>query len=300
MTDAPRDDRGGRPAPAPPARRAVAPNPLDAYPPNQIARLVEEVGVKKAKLPALQTVMLGLLAGAFIAFGAMFSTVAVTDSALGFGPSRLFGGLAFSLGLILVVVGGAELFTGNSLIVMAWADRRISSAQLARNWALVYLANLAGAIGSALLMHWSGALSMGGGAVAETATAIAQAKVALPFGEAFFRGILCNTLVCLAVWLCFAAHTVADKVLAIVFPISAFVALGFEHSVANMYLIPVAMLQGAPGVTVAGFASNLVPVTLGNIGGGGVFVALVYWLIYLRGAQDLAASPSERGRRQDP
>jgi formate transporter len=157
-----------------------------------------------------------------------------------------------------------------------------------------------GAVGSALLMHWSGALSVGGGTVAATAIDIAQTKVALPTGEAFFRGILCNALVCLAVWLCFAAHTVADKVLAIVLPISAFVALGFEHSVANMYLIPVAMLQGAPGVTIAGFVANLVPVTLGNVVGGGVFVALVYWLIYLRDASGLTAAPSaerQQGRQ---
>jgi formate/nitrite transporter len=278
----------------------VTPGPLDAYPPAQVARLVEEVGVKKATLPALQTVMLGLLAGAFIAFGAMYFTVAMTGSApLGFGPARLLAGLAFSLGLILVVVGGAELFTGNSLIVMAWAGRRITTAQLARNWTVVYLANFAGALGTALLMRWSGTLQLGGGAVAEMAVGIAQVKVALPFGEAFFRGILCNTLVCLAAWLCFAAHTVGEKVLAIVFPISAFVALGFEHSVANMYLIPVAMLQGAPDVTVAGFLANLIPVTLGNVVGGGVFVAAVYWLIYLKGAPGLAAvPPSEREQRR--
>jgi formate/nitrite transporter len=247
-----------------------------------VALLVEQVGVKKATLPALQTLALGLLAGAFIAFGAMYFTLVMTGSPLGFGPARLLGGLAFSLGLILVVVGGAELFTGNNLIVMAWADRKITTRQLARNWALVYLANFAGALGTALLVHWSGALALGGGAVAETAGAIAQAKVALGFGEAFFRGILCNVLVCLAVWLCFAAHDVPGKILAIVFPISAFVALGFEHSIANMYLIPIAMLTGAEGVSVAGLLGNLVPVTLGNVIGGGVFVAAIYWVIYLR------------------
>ena len=263
------------------APSAVSPSPQDAYPPAQVALLVEQVGVKKATLPAVPTLALGLLAGAFIAFGAMFSTLAMTDNPLGLGPGRLLGGLAFSLGLVLVVVGGAELFTGNNLVVMAWADRKITTAQLARNWTLVYAANLAGALGSALMVLWSGTLGLGGGAVAETAIAIAQDKVALDPVEAFFRGILCNVLVCLAVWLCFAAHDVPGKVLAIVFPISAFVALGFEHSVANMYLIPIAMLAGAQGVTVAGFLANLVPVTLGNIVGGGVFVALIYWLIYL-------------------
>jgi formate/nitrite transporter len=259
----------------------VWPSPQDAYPPAQVARLVEQVGVKKATLPALQTLALGVLAGAFIAFGAMYFTLVMAGSGLGFGPSRLLGGLAFSLGLILVVVGGAELFTGNNLIVMAWAERKVTSRQLARNWSLVYLANLVGSLGSALMMFWSGALSLGDGAVAETAVRIGEAKVALGFGQAFFSGILCNVLVCLAVWLCFAAHDVAGKVLAIIFPISAFVALGFEHSIANMYLIPIAWLAGAEAVTLGSFLANLVPVTLGNIVGGGLFVALVYWLIYL-------------------
>ena len=268
---------------------AVSPSPQDAYPPAEIARLVEQVGVKKATLPAVPTLALGVLAGAFIAFGAMYFTLVMTGSALGFGPARLLGGLAFSLGLILVVVGGAELFTGNSLIVMAWAERKVTSRQLARNWSLVYLANLVGALGSALLMAWSGALALGDGAVAETAIRIAEAKVALGFGQAFFRGILCNVLVCLAVWLCFAAHDVAGKVLAILFPISAFVALGFEHSIANMYLIPIAWLAGAEAVTIGNFLANLVPVTLGNIVGGGLFVALVYWLIYLHPAAQRTA-----------
>ena len=269
-------------AAARPAPTAVTPSPQDAYPPDQIALLVEQVGVRKATLPVVQTVALGLLAGAFIAFGAMFFTLVMTGTQLGFGPGRLLGGVAFSLGLVLVVVGGAELFTGNNLVVMAWAARKITTAQLARNWTLVYAANLVGALGTALMVLWSGVLELGGG-VAQTAIAIAQGKVALGFTEAFFRGILCNVLVCLAVWLCFAAHDVAGKVLAIILPISAFVALGFEHSVANMYLIPIAMLAGAESVTVAGFLANLVPVTLGNIVGGGVFVALICWLIYLRG-----------------
>ena len=262
---------------------AISPSPQDAYPPAQVARLVEQVGVKKASLPVRATVMLGMLAGAFIAFGAMYYTLAMTGSTLGFGPARLLGGIAFSLGLVLIIVGGAELFTGNNLIVMAWAERKISTVQLLRNWILVYVANLIGALGCALMVTWSGALGLGEGAVTETATQIAQAKVALGFGEAFFRGILCNTLVCLAVWLCFAAHDVGGKILAIVLPTSAFVGLGFEHSVANMYLIPVAMLAGAEGVGVSGFIGNMVPVTLGNIVGGGVFVAFVYWLIYLHG-----------------
>jgi len=278
----------------PSAPATITPSPQDAYPPAQIARLVEQVGVRKANLPARATLMLGMLAGAFIAFGAMYYTLVMTGSPLGFGPGRLLGGIAFSLGLVLVIVGGAELFTGNNLIVMAWAERRISTAQLLRNWGLVFPANLVGAMGCALMVNWSGTLGLGDGAVAETAMRIAQAKVGLGFGEAFFRGILCNTLVCLAVWLCFAAHGVGGKILAIVLPISAFVALGFEHSVANMYLIPVAMLAGAEGVGVSGFIGNMVPVTLGNIVGGGVFVALVYWLIYLHG-QDRDPVPAASG-----
>lgn len=257
------------------------PHPLDIVPPDRIAVLVEEVGVRKTRLGFLPTLTLGILAGAFIAFGAMFYTVVVTGSPLGFGPTRLLGGAAFSLGLVLVVVGGAELFTGNSLVVLARARGRITSRALLRNWAIVYLGNLIGAVATAVMVHLSGVLGMGNGAVGETAASIAQAKLALPAFEAFMRGILCNILVCLAVWMCFAAHDVAGKVLAIVFPITAFVALGFEHSVANMYLIPVGMLHGG-WADVAGFAANLLYVSLGNVVGGGVLVALVFWLVYGR------------------
>ena len=160
------------------APAAISPSPQDAYPPAQVALLGEQVGVKKATLPAVPTLALGVLAGAFIAFGAMFSTLALTGSPLGLGPGRVLAGLAFSLGLVLVVVGGAELFTGNNLVVMAWAARKITTGQLLRNWALVYVANLVGALGSALMMWWSGTLGLGGGAVAETAIAITEAKVA--------------------------------------------------------------------------------------------------------------------------
>ena len=216
----------------------------------------------------------------------MFYTVVVTDSALGLGATRLLGGVAFSLGLVLVIVAGAELFTGNNLIVMAWADRKVTTGQLLRNWTLVYFSNLAGAIGCVILVALSGTLEMGGGAVGRTAAAIAEAKLGLGPLEAAARGILCNILVCLAVWLSFAAHSVSGKILAIVFPISAFVALGFEHSVANMYLIPIGMLAGPGGFDLGGFLANLVPVTLGNIVGGSAFVALVYWIVYLRGVPE--------------
>ena len=267
------------------------PNTIDAYAPKEIAHRVETAGVAKAGLPLRSTLVLAILAGVHISFGAMFFELVITDSGLGFGPNRLRGGVCFSLGLVLVVVGGAELFTGNNLIVMAWASRLISTSALLRNWGLVYVGNLIGALAMVLAAHLSGTLELGGGAVAATAVKIAMGKVALDPLQAFVRGILCNALVCLAIWLCFAAHTVAGKILAILLPISAFVALGFEHSVANMYLIPIGMVNAsgsaAEALTVAAFIGNLVPVTLGNIVGGGVFVALVYWIVYGRERQDV-------------
>lgn len=261
---------------------AISPTPMDAYPPAQMAQLVEQVGVRKAALPLLPTLMLGFLAGAFIALGAALFILVTTDSTIGYGPTRLLGGLAFSLGLILVIVGGAELFTGNSLIVMAWADRKVSTAALARNWTLVFLANFAGAVAVAGAIAVSGAIAANPNAVAAIIR-VAEAKAALDPGSAFVRGVLCNVLVCLAVWLSFAAHSVTDKVVVIPLPIAAFVALGFEHSVANMFFLPLGWMLGATKVGVMGLVANLVPVTLGNIVGGGVLVAGVYWAIYLRG-----------------
>ena len=255
---------------------------FDAYSPTEIAARVASAGVTKASLPFLQMFILALLASAFIAFGSMLFTLVMTHHGLGFGPSRLLGGFALSLGLVLVVVAGAELFTGNNLIVMAWAERKVSSAQLLRNWGIVFVGNIAGSVGMAFLVFWSGTLNLNNGGVAETAISIASAKVAIPPAEAFFRDLLCNTLVCLAVWLCFAAHSLTDKVIAIVFPITAFVALGFEHSIANAYLIPIGYLAGASDITMMGFIENLLPVTAGNIVGESVFVAFVYWLIYRR------------------
>ena len=252
---------------------------IDAYSPAQIAAKIEQAGIAKARLPLDKLLMLGFLAGVFIAFGAAFYTLVITGSTLGLGPAKLLGGAAFSLGLILVIIAGAELFTGNNLIVMAWADGDVSTTALLRNWTATFLSNGAGAIVLAMLMFWSGTLHQGG--TGETAAAIAQAKMQLPFVEAFTRGVLCNALVCLAVWLSFASHRVSGKVLAILFPITAFVALGFEHSIANFYLIPIGILMGAEG-GMSGFFQNLVPVTLGNIVGGGGAVALVYWVIYRR------------------
>jgi formate transporter len=262
---------------------------FDAYSPQQIAERVETVGVTKARLPFISLVLLGMLAGAFIGFGAIFSTLVASDASLGFAIQRLLMGLTFSLGLVLVVVAGAELFTGNNLLVMAWADGRISTLELLRNWLVVYLSNAVGAIGLALLVFWSHHADMGGGNVGAQYVKIAAAKTAMPFTEAFFKGVLCNALVCLAVWLSLAGHTVTDKILAVIFPISAFVAAGFEHSIANMFFVPLGiLLQGAgygaadASITWLGFAQNLLPVTLGNIFGGSVMVALIYYLIYRR------------------
>lgn len=263
---------------------APDPHPVfvpDPYTPAEIALRVEAAGVTKTALPLVPLATLGVLAGAFIAFGAMFFTLVASDPTLGFAAKRVLGGVVFSLGLVLVVVGGAELFTGNILIAMGWADGKISPYRVLRNWLIVWPANLLGASATALLVYASGILDSSSADVAHTVAVIAASKANLGWFEAVVRGVLCNVLVCLAVWLSMAAREVAGKVLVIVFPICAFVALGFEHSVANMYFLPVAWLIGAEGVTPTGIAHNLLFVTLGNSIGGGVLVALVYWLIYL-------------------
>ena len=253
----------------------------DAYAPRQIADRVRDVGVAKARLPMASLLLLGVLAGAFIGLGALMFTLVASDASLGFAAQRLLGGLVFSLGLLLVVVAGAELFTGNNLIVMAWASGLVSTAELLRNWAWVALANLVGAAGMALLVWLSGHAAMNQGAVGRTVVALATAKVQLPWAEAFCRGVLCNVLVCMAVWMAFAGRSVMDKAVAVVFPVTAFVAAGFEHSIANLYLFPLAMLLGAP-LSVGDLLGNLLPVVAGNIVGGSVLVAGVYWAIYLR------------------
>ena len=261
---------------------------LDAYAPAQIAMRVREVGVTKAGMPVLTMFALAVLAGAFIALGALFYTVTMTTGkgdAVPFGLHRLVGGVTFSLGLVLVVVGGAELFTSNNLIAMAWASGRVTTQQIMRNWGWVYLGNLVGAVGTAALVWLAGIQSMGDGAVGETMVQIARSKISLDPVSAVARGILCNVLVCLAVWLCMGARSVTDKILAIVFPITGFVACGFEHSVANMYFLPigVALAAGTSApLSAVDAISNLALVTVGNIFGGTVLVALVYWTVYLR------------------
>lgn len=257
---------------------------MDPYTPAEMAGRVEAGGVAKATMEAPRMLALAILAGAFIGLGAAVSTIATTDTGLGFGPTRVLAGLTFSLGLVLVLVGGAELFTGNALIVIALADRKITPLALLRNWGIVYVGNFIGASATAYGLYLSGIHKLAGGKVGATALAIAHAKVSLSFTEAFMRGVFCNALVCLAVWLCFSARTTTDKVLCIVFPVTAFVAAGFEHSIANMYFIPMGMFL--EGTTALGWADclvgNLLPVTLGNVAGGSLMVGLAYWFIYLR------------------
>ena len=263
---------------------------FDAYAPKEIAERVETIGVAKARLPLLSQIALGVLAGGFIGLGALYFTLVTSDTALSFALSRVLGGVVFSLGLILVVIAGAELFTGNNLLVMAWASHRVTTQELLRNWLVIYFANFVGALGLVGLVYLSNHWQMNGAAVGAQAVKIAAAKSALPFWEAFFKGVLCNILVCLAVWLALAGRSIVDKIWAIIFPISAFVAAGFEHSVANMYFIPLGILlkehipsAGAEQLGWNGLWTNLLPVTLGNIVGGALLVALVYYFIYMRG-----------------
>lgn len=255
----------------------------DAYPPREIAHRVEELGVTKARLSALSILVLAILAGAFISMGAAFYMLVSTGSTAGFGLTRLAGGFSFSLGLILVVVAGAELFTGNNLTAMAWASGRIGIRDVLRNWILSYTGNVLGCLISALLVYWADLGSLSQGAYAETALKLAESKSALSPLAACCRGILCNALVCLAVWLTLGGRSVTDKILAILFPVSAFVALGLEHSIANWFFFPYAMLlDEGSSLSLTGMVSNLVFVSLGNILGGTLLVSSVYWLVYLR------------------
>lgn len=253
----------------------------DAYAPREIAARVTEVGVVKARLPLLTQALLGVLAGAFIGLGGLMYTLVASDAGLGFAAQRLLGGLVFSLGLVLVTVAGAELFTGNNLLAMAWASGRIGTGEVLRNWLVVALANFVGAAGLALLVAASGHAGLNHGEVGQAAVRIAVAKTDLGPLQAFCRGVLCNLLVCMAVWMALGGRSLVDKVVAVVFPVTAFVAAGFEHSIANLYFFPLAMLLGGP-VGWADLAANLLPVVAGNLVGGSVLVAGVYWVIYLR------------------
>jgi len=280
---------------------------LDAHPPLEMAERMEDVGVRKATMDPWSMFALAVLAGSFIGLGAEFFTLVITDSGLSFGMNKLVGGLVFCLGLILVVVAGAELFTGNNLIVMAWVVGKLTLGQVMRNWLIVYAGNLVGSLATVVFMYFTRQWVFSDYHVGATALSIANAKVNLPFSAAITRGILCNALVCLAVWLTLSGRSVTDKILAILFPITAFVASGFEHSIANMYFIPMGiLLKGEPQVVEAaglaaadltllnlqGFIDNLIAVTTGNVFGGGFLVAAVYWFIYRRPKVRAEAEPT--------
>jgi formate/nitrite transporter len=271
---------------------------LDDQAPKTIAETVaQKVGVGKTTSPWLSVLVLGVLAGAYIGFGAMLATTTTFDLAahLGTGFVRFLSGAVFSLGLMLVVIAGAELFTGNNLMISSALSGQIGFGKMLGRWALVYLANFAGSVLLALIWVFSGLWKMGDGALGAYAVKTAFAKVSLSFLEALLRGIGCNWLVCLAVWMALASRQIIGKIFAIFFPIMGFVALGFEHSVANMYFIPTGLFLkdlfgvAAPAGADAGslnwlafFWRNLLPVTIGNIIGGAVFVGMSYWSAYLR------------------
>ena len=302
------------------------PTSFDAILPKDMAAKAESAGETKSKLGLLQMTALAVLAGAFIAMGAIFATTVsaggmtakaadgavVFATSLPYGVTRLLAGLAFSLGLIMVVVGGAELFTGNNLIVMAWVSRKVTTWDLLRNWVIVYIGNFAGAILTAFGMFLTQQYLFGDGAIGAAVLKTGVAKTSLEFIPAVALGIFCNALVCMAVWLCFSARSTTDKILSIIAPITAFVAAGFEHSIANMYFIPIALFvkyldPGFYATRVAAepnvlwdnltwsnfFVRNLLPVTIGNIIGGAVLVGLAYWFIYLRSSRARQAATTE-------
>jgi len=262
----------------------------------------EQNGVRRAGMDALTVLVLGVMAGAFISFGAIFATtVSAGAGALPYGVGRLLTGVVFASGLIMVVVAGAELFTGNNLIVMAWASGKVRTQSMLTNWLVVFIGNCVGALGTAALMFFTAQYTFGGGAVGLSALVTANSKAALDFVPALTLGIMCNALVCIAVWMCFSARTTVDRVVIIIPPIAAFVAAGFEHSIANVYFIPMGLFikAGAPDsfwkavgrtasdfpeLTWGNFLGNLLPVTIGNIIGGSVMIAAVYWFVYLRKA----------------
>ncbi len=271
---------------------------LEDKAPKTIAETVAvTVGVAKATSPWLTVFVLGILAGAYIGFGGFLSTTVTFDMAAVFGTgfTKLVSGATFSVGLMLVVIAGAELFTGNNLMVSSVMSSKIAFSTMMTRWGLVFLANFIGSIIVAVLFYWSGLWKTGDGALGLAAVKVASTKVNLGFGEALVRGIGCNWLVCLAVWMAMAARHTIGKIFAIFFPIMAFVAIGFEHCIANMYFIPTGILfmhhAAIPGLGGLDLSSltwinflwkNLVPVTIGNIIGGTVFVGMSYWGAYLR------------------
>ncbi|MCD8399522.1 formate/nitrite transporter family protein [Tenacibaculum finnmarkense] len=259
------------------------------FSPEEIVNQTLNSSVKKVEKSFLTSLLLGILAGSFIGLGALFYTIVKSDQTYSFATKQILGGFVFSLGLILVIIAGAELFTGNNLIAIAWAEKKVSTKQMMRNWGIIFFSNMIGAISLAVMVYFSGHLDMNNGAIAETYLKMADAKCNLPFMTAFFRGILCNILVCLGVWMAMGGKTITDKILAIVFPITLFVAAGFEHSIANLFIIPLGLLIKTFSdvqittlfLSISGMIKNLIPVILGNIIGGSVFIGLMYHLIFL-------------------
>ena len=270
---------------------------MDDRGPNTIAETVAaSVGVTKATSPWLSRFVLGVMAGAYVGFGGFFS-LSVTfdmDPALGLGLKKIVSGGAFSIGLMLVVIAGAELFTGNTLMVSSVVTGRVTWKTVLAKWGLVYVANFIGSIVLALLFYLSGLWKTGNLGLGAAAVKVAYAKVHLPFGEAFVRAVGCNWMVCLAVWMALSARQTVSKIFAIFFPIMAFVAMGFEHCIANMFFIPTGIILSTWGGLIpagmdissltwsAFLVDNLIPVTLGNTVGGVLFVGLGYWGAYLR------------------
>ncbi len=273
----------------------------DAYSPAEIQDKVEKLGVKKARMPALASVGLAIIAGGSIGLGAVFFGIVLADTTLGFAAQRLLGGLVFTLGLALVMIGGAELFTGNCLIVMAWANRQLRTSEVLRNWAIIWGGNLIGALGLVFLVVMAHTSGLNNDAFGAGMVKLALGKIAPDAITIFFKGVLCNILVCLAVWLSYAGRSVTDKLLGMVLPVTAFIAAGFEHCVANMFILPYAymlVLSGhAPAgldvstLTLGAIVHNIIPATLGNIVGGAGFVGGIYWLIYRKALGGLTPLP---------
>jgi formate transporter len=274
----------------------------DAYSPAEIQDKVEKLGVKKARSPFLPEFMLAVVAGGSIGLGGMFFLIVLADPTLGFAFQRLLGGTVFTLGLALVMIGGAELFTGNCLIVMAWCNGQIRTGEVLHNWAVVWFGNLVGALGLVFLLYMSHFADLNSGEAGKAILKLAIGKMAPDMVTIFFKGILCNVLVCLGVWLAYAGRSVADKMAGMILPVSCFVAAGFEHCVANMFFLPMAWVLVQTGhvpagmnvstITLFNIAHNILPATLGNIVGGGGFVGFVYWAIYRKGLGGLTPLPA--------
>lgn len=247
-------------------------------------KAIERVAQGKDRMEPARVLVSAMLAGAYIAFGALFFCLVTSDAGLSFAASRVLGGASFCLGLMLVVCCGAELFTGNVMMMGALGAGTVSWGAILRNWALVWLGNFAGALAAVAVIYFAHIGSMNGGAVAETMVSIAAGKATFDAPVLFFKGVLCNVFVCLAVRIGFSSRAIVDKVVGVLLPITAFVACGFEHCVANMFFLFMGLAQNLSGVGAAcavdpaGIAFNLIVVTLGNIVGGAI-VAVAYWFL---------------------